>query len=59
MIMDVAPEKFGEILKKAHQLQYKELGPIYITAALMSEAKASPAEVVAYMEEKYINSCRA
>lgn len=59
MIVDVAPEKFGEILKKAHLLKYKELGPIYIAAALMAEANADPAEVVSYIEEKYLKSCRA
>lgn len=62
MIVDIANEKFGEILEKANRLNNKELGPIYITAALMAEANASPAEVVVYIEEKYMsaeNSCRA
>lgn len=56
MIVDVAPEKFGEILDKAHRLNYKELGPIYIAAALMAEANADPKEVATYMEEKYMSA---
>lgn len=52
--MDVAPEKLGEILGKANRLKYKELGPVYIAAAILAEANTSPAEVVAYMEENYL-----
>lgn len=53
-MIHIAPERFAEILDKAHRLSYKELGPIYITAALMVEVGADPKELATYIEGKYL-----
>lgn len=53
-MIDITPEKLGVVLEKVHRIKYKELGPIYITAALMVEANAMPEEFVAYIEEHYM-----
>lgn len=53
---DVPVEKLAGIIRRAHQLRCKDLGPLYIAAAIMEEAEATPAEMVAYMDEHFMET---
>lgn len=50
---EVSVEKIGEILSNVRKFKYKEIAPVYIAAAFMVEAEASPQEVLSYLEEKF------
>lgn len=53
---EVSFEKKSELMARARRLKYDELIPIYMTAAIIAEADASPAEVVSYMEEHFMEA---
>ena len=52
---DITSEVLGEILMKARRLTCKDMSSIYIAASIMLEAEASPAEVVRYLEEHFMD----
>ena len=51
---DIPADKLADIIRRAHQVKPKELGQVYMLAAIMQEAEATPDEVVAYLEEKFV-----
>ena len=54
MVEEVSVERMMEIVGRAHRLKCKELGPVYIAVSLMRESKATPEEVVKYIEENFM-----
>lgn len=53
---EVPFEKWGELMNRARKLGSEVLVPVYMTAAFMAEAGVSPAEVVAYLEEHFMEA---